>query len=55
MERNQIRWGMTMKNWTDSVDVIRDFVKKRKGYLLKQTKSFFKLSDAEMNKYFGDV
>lgn len=55
MERNQIRWGMTLKDWTDSVEVIRDYVRKREGYLLKQTKSFFYLSDAEMNKYFGDV
>lgn len=55
MGRNQKRWGMTLKDWNDSVDVIRDFVKKREGYLLKQTKSFFKLSNADMNKYFGEL
>lgn len=55
MERNQLRYGMTLKDWTDSVEVVRDYVKKREGYLLKQTQSFFKLSDADMNKYFGDV
>ncbi len=55
MERNQKRWGMTLKDWNDSVDVIRDFVKKREGYLLKQTKSFFKLSSADMDKYFGEL
>lgn len=55
MERNQKRWGMTMKDWTSSVDVIRDYVKKREGYLLDQTKNFFQLSNSEMNKYFGDL
>lgn len=55
MERNQKRWGMTYKDWTDSVDVIREFVKKREGYLLKQTKSFFNLSSADMDKYFGEI
>lgn len=55
MERNQLRWGMTMKDWEDSVDVIREYISKRKGYLLKQTKEFFSLSNDEMNKYFGDV
>lgn len=55
MERNQIRWGMTMKDWTDSVEVVRDFVRKRERYLLSQTQAFFHLSDASMKQYFGEV
>lgn len=55
MERNQKRWGMTLKDWIDSIEVVRDYIKKREGYLLKQTKNFFGLSESEMNKYFGDV
>lgn len=55
MERNQKRWGMTMQDWEDSVDVIRTYIEKREGYLLNQTKNFFSLSNEEMNKYFGDL
>lgn len=55
MERNQKRWGMTMKDWEDSIEVVRTYIKKRKGYLLRQTKNFFKLSESDMDKYFGDV
>lgn len=55
MERNQKRWGMTMKDWEDSLDVVREYIEKRKAYLLKQTKEFFSLSNDEMNKYFGEV
>lgn len=55
MERNQKRWGMTMEDWTSSVDIVRDYIKKRKGYLLKHTQNFFNLTNQEMDKYFGDV
>ena len=55
MERNQKRWGMTMDDWIENVDVVRTFIKKREGYLLRQTKNFFHLSESDMNKYFGDL
>ncbi len=55
MERNQKRWGMTMKDWDDSIKIVREYIEKREGYLLRQTKSFFHLSNADMDKYFGDI
>ena len=44
-----------MDDWIENVDVVRTFIKKREGYLLRQTKNFFHLSESDMNKYFGDL
>ena len=55
MERNQIRWGMTLNDWINSVETIRTFIKQRQNYLLNQTQIFFNLSNIEMQKYFGDL
>lgn len=55
MERNQKRWGMTLKDWEDSIKIVREYIEKREGYLLRQTKNFFHLSNADMDKYFGDI
>lgn len=55
MPRNCERWNLTMKNWEDNVDRLRNYIKKRTPIMLNQTKSFFDLSDSEMEKYFGDL
>lgn len=54
MERNQLRWSQTMKNWEDEVEYLRDYTKKRESYFKSTTKSFFKMSDKEMKECFGD-
>lgn len=54
MERNQIRWGMTMNDWEENVEKLRDYAKNRGSYYKSTAKSFFNLSDNEMEKYFGD-
>ena len=54
MERNQIRWGMTYKEWEDNVELLRKYTRLRKDYIKKQAKSFFNLSNAKMKEYFGD-
>lgn len=54
MKRNQERWQMTYKEWEDNVEILRNYTKVRRNYMLGQIKSFFKLSDKEMKKYFGD-
>lgn len=54
MPRNQARWGMTMAQWKSGIARLKLFVNLREGYLLKQTKSYFHLTDSEMEKYFGD-
>jgi hypothetical protein len=55
MERNQKRWGLTMATWNEEVDYIKKYIDKRQTTLLNQTKSYFKLSNAEFEKYFGGL
>ncbi|MFA7688629.1 MAG: lamin tail domain-containing protein [Bacilli bacterium] len=55
MSRNQERWGLTLKGWQYEITELKNYIKKRKGYLLSQTKSFFDLSSSEYKKYFGDI
>ena len=54
MERNQKRWGMTYKEWETNVEKLRTYTKGRRTHVKKYAKSFFKLSNSEMEKYFGD-
>lgn len=54
MERNQKRWGMTMKDWEDNVNKLKDYAKNRGTYYKSTAKSFFNLTNDEMKKYFGD-
>lgn len=56
IERNLKRWNSnTMSKWRSNVDNLKSFAKKRNSYILKETKSYFKLSNDEYNKYFGDL
>lgn len=55
MERNQKRWNQTMQTWEKSVNDLKSYVSIRKKSLLNQTKSYFNLTDEEMEKYFGDI
>ena len=54
MERNQKRWGMTYQHWEDSVEELREYTRLRGDYIKSTAKSFFNLSEKEMEKYFGD-
>ena len=54
MERNQKRWGMTYKEWENNIEKLRTYTKGRGEYVKKYAKSFFNLSNSEMEKYFGD-
>lgn len=55
MPRNQERWGLTMGTWESRLQELKDYINVRNSYLLKQTKSFFNLSDKEMQQYFGEL
>ncbi len=55
MARNQARWGLTMSQWEDAIDDLRSYIENRTSYMLSQTKSFFGLTNAEMEEYFGDL
>lgn len=54
MERNQIRWSQTMKNWESEVEYLREYTKKRESYFKSTTKAFFNMNDKEMKECFGD-
>lgn len=53
MARNQKRWGLSMKTWENEMEYVKTYLNNREKYLLKQTKSFFNLSDKEYEYYFG--
>ena len=54
MERNQKRWGMTYNHWENNVEDLRKYTRVREKYMKSSAKSFFNLSNSEMEKYFGD-
>jgi len=55
IERNQLRWGLTVKQWEESLDYLREFISNRNRYFLRQTKNFFNLTDQQMKEYFQDL
>ncbi len=55
MPRNCERWNISYDNWISNVERLKNYVKKRTPIMLKQTKSFFNLTDAQMQEYFGDL
>ena len=50
------RWGMSVSGWNSAVAKLYEFVKDgaRDKNVLKDLKSYFGLSDAQMKEYFGD-
>jgi len=54
MPRNQARWGLSMAQWNQGINRLKNFVYAREAYLMRQTKAYFNLSNKEMEKYFGD-
>lgn len=46
------KWGYTMSSWETEVENLRNFVRRRKSYLLNQTRSFFNLSSEEMKVFY---
>ena len=56
IKRNLNRWNSnSYSKWQSNVSNLKSFAKKRNSYIVKEAKSYFKLSDAEVKKYFGDV
>lgn len=53
MPRNQKRWGQSMDKWYKECDDLKKYIKKRRSYMLSSIKSYFNLSNKEMDKYFG--
>ena len=56
VERDRGRWSAaTMKNYRAHLEKIQKFINNRQSYVLKQTKDFFKLTDAQMKEIFTDL
>ena len=53
VSRNQSRWNRTYADWEKECKILKDYINKRRSYLLSSVKSYFGLSDEEMKKYFG--
>lgn len=55
MAREKERWDLSYEQWELSVERLREYFRLRNDYLLPQTKRFFDLTDAEMERYFGGL
>lgn len=55
MERNFKRWGGSMTKWHSELDELKTYINKRTPYMISQAKSFFSLSNKEMDEYFGGI
>lgn len=57
MPRDRERWGMSLSAWEKQVEGLRKVVRDeaRTKAMLKNLKSYFSLSNAEMEYYFGDL
>ncbi len=56
VERDRNRWSAaTMKNYRAHLEKIQKFIDNRHDYVLRQTRDFFKLSDAQMKEMFPDL
>lgn len=55
MERDRARWDSSYERWEANVQEIRDFVNngRRTNHVLRDIKSYFDLTDGEMEYYFG--
>lgn len=54
IKRNLDRWNMSYKDWQSNINFLKDYANKRGSYMKSYAKSYFKLSNAEYKKYFGE-
>ncbi len=56
IKRNLNRWdNFSYSRFESNVNKVKNFAKERNSYIIKEAKSYFGLSNSEVNKYFGDV
>ena len=57
MERDRTRWGKTYAGWQKSVEYLRNYVRDnvRTKYVLNHLQNYFKLSNEQMDYYFGEI
>ena len=54
LARDRKRWGVSMDTWESEVAFIRQFVNKRRKYIINHLQSYFQLSSKEVAHYFGE-
>ena len=56
IKRNLKRWNIaSYDKWRSNIDFLKSYAKKRGSYVISQAKSYFKLSNSDVKKYFGDL
>ncbi len=56
IERNLSRWNIiSYSTWQSNIDYLKSYATKRNSYMISQAKSYFGLSNEEVEKYFGGV
>jgi hypothetical protein len=54
LKRDRARWGLSMSDWENSVERLRNYFIQRPTTLKNTTKRFFNLNDAQMKEIFGE-
>ena len=54
LNRDFSRWNKSKTVFETELSRFRTYIDRREGYVIKQAKTFFKLTDAEMKEYFGE-
>ncbi len=54
LERNHQRWGYSLENYKTSTADLKSYIEKREKHILRTTKSYFGLTTAQMEEYFGE-
>ena len=55
IEKECTRWGSSVAEWEQNVQVMRDFAAKRNSYFIDYVQSFFDLTDRQMRDYGFEV
>ncbi|HOP66068.1 MAG TPA: CotH kinase family protein, partial [Bacilli bacterium] len=54
LERNFERWNLSEDDFEYQLGRLKTYIAKREAYMISQTKSFFNLTDEEVEYYFGE-
>jgi len=55
IERDWARWGLDIDDFHDNIAYLKNFINKRTAAVLKHTKDYFDLTEAQFDEYFGDL
>ena len=55
VERHYKRYGFSPSKFEAEISYLKNYAKNRKKYMLSQAKVFFKMTNSEVERYFGDL